>query len=634
MNIYKKLFSFLLVGILVIGGMFLNSKFVQAVGFGTVVVTRLSTTSVLVNSNDNFCTESVLNPADFVFSSGLVANNVVLSNSGGCELTITTAANANTGLTGTLTYNTEGGSDLASTEDNPIIDNTSFGTVIDSVKPVPVSATFYDTNNDGKLDTISVIWSEAPLTPVADGSADWAITSAADFADLTEDTVKCNSGGAAGNECIYNFTTSTVKTDVGDLTLEYDGTSVTDGINTANSITFTSASTPAFTDGAAPVLVSIAKSKAADHNILTFTYSELVNGTNGASSSTSGDITTAGTVAGFGSFATPGDASVPTGKNTVAGFGTNIITVTLANQTGGFIGGNSPTEPSGIFTPVAADAVVDTASPTPLQVNTAVTPTGGGDDTWDLIRPTVSYIHKVGSADTNAASVDFSVKFSEDVTDVKIDGSDFITDGTVVGSSITGVTATDDPSIYTFSVNTGTGNGTLWLDIVSGMGVMDLAGNIMTSTTSTSDIYTINKSLGGSTGSSGGSIPRAINPLALSGECKPSDLFDVVTGKPCPVTFVPSIISPPISTACSIYGSTQELVKEKTRGINAKGVQNAINQMKATALPLINDGIIGPLSEVGIKNAQKILLVTLDGIWGPKTQQAYVLLIKKQCPAV
>lgn len=90
-------------------------------------------------------------------------------------------------------------------------------------------------------------------------------------------------------------------------------------------------------------------------------------------------------------------------------------------------------------------------------------------------------------------------------------------------------------------------------------------------------------------------------------------------------------LTPLIPISCPIYGSIQELVKEKTRGVNAKGVQNAINQLKATTLPLATDGIIGYLSEAGIKNAQKILFVTIDGIWGPKTQQAYELFIKKQC---
>ena len=67
----------------------------------------------------------------------------------------------------------------------------------------------------------------------------------------------CNTAPSAANECDYNFTTATVKTNVGDLTLTYTaGTSVTDGTNTAATKALSSASSPAFTDGAAPIYVS------------------------------------------------------------------------------------------------------------------------------------------------------------------------------------------------------------------------------------------------------------------------------------------------------------------------------------------------------------------------------------------
>lgn len=128
------------------------------------------------------------------------------------------------------------------------------------------------------------------------------------------------------------------------------------------------------------------------------------------------------------------------------------------------------------------------------------------------------------------------------------------------------------------------------------------------------------------TGSSGGRLFPVV-------ECKTGDLFGIVTGKSCSSNFISPVISSLAPVACSspIYGSAYKLVKEKTRGVNAKGVQNAINQIKAITPPLVIDSIIGPLSEAGIKNAQKILFVTLDGIWGPKTQRAYELFIKKQC---
>ncbi|MBI5071358.1 Ig-like domain-containing protein [Candidatus Falkowbacteria bacterium] len=147
---------------------------------------------------------------------------------------------------------------------NTTLGNQSQATYVDGAAPAVVSTTFYDAmGSDGKLDLIGVIWSEN-ISAVANGSADWALTSAANFAGIVEGTVECNSGSAAADECDYGFTTTTVKTNVGDLSLAYTaGTSVTDGTNTAASKTITSASSPAFTDSAAPVIVTTSPASAA-----------------------------------------------------------------------------------------------------------------------------------------------------------------------------------------------------------------------------------------------------------------------------------------------------------------------------------------------------------------------------------
>lgn len=143
----------------------------------------------------------------------------------------------------------------------------------DGAKPYPKSATFYDPDADGTLDLITVVWTEA-INAVADGALDWAISSAANFPGLLpEGTVECNSGVAAVNECDYNFSTGTIKTDVGDLTLAYTGISVTDGTNNADTITFNAGSTPVLSDGAPPVFVSAVADS--DTNI-NFTMSEPV----------------------------------------------------------------------------------------------------------------------------------------------------------------------------------------------------------------------------------------------------------------------------------------------------------------------------------------------------------------------
>lgn len=76
--------------------------------------------------------------------------------------------------------------------------------------------------------------------------------------------------------------------------------------------------------------------------------------------------------------------------------------------------------------------------------------------------PTVSTIVRADSNPTHAANVDFIVTFSESV--INVDTSDFALATTgITGASVTGVTGTG--STRTVSVNTGSGSGTIRLDI-------------------------------------------------------------------------------------------------------------------------------------------------------------------------
>ncbi|MFA4873577.1 MAG: invasin domain 3-containing protein, partial [Patescibacteria group bacterium] len=180
----------------------------------------------------------------------------------GTTLDVTVTADANetsSGVAPTIAYDNDDVNNSVVDGATNAAGTNAAATATDAAAPAVATAIFYDASpatNDGKLDRISVIWSEN-ISAVADGSADWAISSAANFAALTETAVICNSGAAAVNECRYTFTTTTVKTNVGDLSLAYTaGTSVTDGTNTAASKTLTSASSPPFTDGANPVVAS------------------------------------------------------------------------------------------------------------------------------------------------------------------------------------------------------------------------------------------------------------------------------------------------------------------------------------------------------------------------------------------
>lgn len=95
--------------------------------------------------------------------------------------------------------------------------------------------------------------------------------------------------------------------------------------------------------------------------------------------------------------------------------------------------------------------------------------------TVDKGAPTVTAITRASPNPTNAASVSFTVTFSEAVTGV--DSSDFslTTTGSLSGVSITGVSGAG--SSYTVTVNTGTGSGTLGLDVPATATITDPSGN-------------------------------------------------------------------------------------------------------------------------------------------------------------
>jgi len=94
--------------------------------------------------------------------------------------------------------------------------------------------------------------------------------------------------------------------------------------------------------------------------------------------------------------------------------------------------------------------------------------------------PTVSASVRAGANPTSAANVTFTVIFSEAVTgvDTATPFSDFgiTTDAGITGASITEVAAVSG-STYSVTVSTGSGNGTLRLDIFDDDSVQDTAGN-------------------------------------------------------------------------------------------------------------------------------------------------------------
>src|SRR6185369_2754329 len=77
---------------------------------------------------------------------------------------------------------------------------------------------------------------------------------------------------------------------------------------------------------------------------------------------------------------------------------------------------------------------------------------------------------------TNATNVDFTVTFSEAVTGVDISDFSLTTTG-ISGALITGVSGSG--AVYTVTVNTGNGSGTLRLDVADNDSIKDSTNNAL-----------------------------------------------------------------------------------------------------------------------------------------------------------
>jgi hypothetical protein len=108
---------------------------------------------------------------------------------------------------------------------------------------------------------------------------------------------------------------------------------------------------------------------------------------------------------------------------------------------------------------------------------------------FDALPAIISIAHADPSP-THASSVDFAVVFSEDVTGVDV--SDFApsTTGSITGTEVIAVVGS--AATYTVTVSTGSGMGTLRLDVPASAIINDLAGNPLSDLPYTSgEAYTI-----------------------------------------------------------------------------------------------------------------------------------------------
>ena len=112
----------------------------------------------------------------------------------------------------------------------------------------------------------------------------------------------------------------------------------------------------------------------------------------------------------------------------------------------------------------------------------------------DTTAPSVVSSALVHPSPTAKASVQFTVTFSEPVTGV--DGGDFLLTAptAVLGESVTAVTPVST-SVYTVTVNTGSGNGALRLDIIALPSIEDLSANPLAGPYTGGAAYTIKKTL-------------------------------------------------------------------------------------------------------------------------------------------
>jgi len=160
------------------------------------------------------------------------------------------------------------------------------------------------------------------------------------------------------------------------------------------------------------------------------------------------------------------------------------------------------------------------------------TQTGGDLKMATITPPTVTSIVRAGANPTNAASVAFTVTFSEDVTGVDVTDFALAITG-LVGASITGVTGSG--ATYTVTVNTGTGDGLIGVNLVdddSIVGFLPLAGLGAGNGNFTGPTYTIDRT-----------APTAALVLPANGTYSAGQNLDLTlnTSEAVSVTGTPSI---------------------------------------------------------------------------------------------
>ena len=367
---------------------------------------------------------------------------------------------------------------------------------IDGAAPAYVSSAYKDMNTDGTIDRLDITFSETVTLNEWD-DADWTIT--AGTVALTNETA----GVAVGADVRLTLT-GTVNVTGGAMapTVAYTaagGTSnsVNDGTNNTGNI-----SAQNITDGAAPIIISIATDTSSGADITTITYSEAVEfNTDGswytnadgtkASDADFGEMTLAGTIDGIGAWAggTVGNiANNAVTDNSISLDATDkILTVTFNDQTGGYFTSTSTTAPAAdnTFTPEADSTVLrdqgGQLAVATTTVGTSPTITGA----WDLTKPTITATTGITySENTINGSIDrATITFSETMRGASIADNNctLAGGGGTFSSAADAISKQFNRTTDDATVGTAASDG-LFLCTANSPAFTDLAGNLLETT--------------------------------------------------------------------------------------------------------------------------------------------------------
>jgi beta-lactamase superfamily II metal-dependent hydrolase len=192
-----------------------------------------------------------------------------------------------------------------------------------------------------------------------------------------------------------------------------------------------------------------------------------------------------------------GDTGTNIGAAIVAG---NIV-IKTSDGTTYTVNGTTYTANEPTRTDADGDGYFAEADPADNNFTSIPSPNGGCGPTYQIctILSWVSSITRADPSPTSADSVDFTVNFTGLVAGVNSSDFSLTTTGGISGASISGVSGTGDT--YTVSVDTGSGNGTIRLDLIDNDSIVGVGGTPLGGTGTgngnftSGEVYTLDRSL-------------------------------------------------------------------------------------------------------------------------------------------